>query len=255
MGKNYLLQDSPPAWTQEAYCPPRSKCSLCWSVGGGGTPQPGMGYPPTWDGVPPPTWDGVPPWTWDGVHLPRIWDGVPPWPDLGWGTPLPRLGCELTNKLKTVPSPILRMRAVINHEWSTSLGKVFHTHPSPCQVGRGPHPSPPTWKDQAGRRSSYPKKNQAGRTNHERALPSQPVGIGMGRCVCLVVLMGGCFVNDKFTWMPQQPFFPQEFARDCAQCDTQSHLLHPLLNRPHNCHLLYLHLKCAQGNTSPSVLN
>ena len=25
-------QESPPAWTQEAHCPPRSKCSLCCSV-------------------------------------------------------------------------------------------------------------------------------------------------------------------------------------------------------------------------------
>ena len=45
-------QESPPAWTQEAYRPPRSKCSLCWSVSwwgrGGGYPiqsKPGMGPP------------------------------------------------------------------------------------------------------------------------------------------------------------------------------------------------------------------
>ena len=96
----------------------------------------------TWDGVPPSrpdwgvsrvpptiqTWDGVTPLTqtWDGVpprpgmgYLPDVgwgtptqtWDGVTPHPDLGWGTP-PRSRWGLTNKLKTVPSPILRMRAV-----------------------------------------------------------------------------------------------------------------------------------------------
>ena len=55
--------------------------------------RPGMGYPPvqTWNGVPPPP--------------ARPWMGYPP-------PPPPR--CWLTNKLKTVPSPILRIRAVKN---------------------------------------------------------------------------------------------------------------------------------------------
>ena len=54
--------------------------------------------------------DGVPPaWTWDGV----------PYPDLGYPLSRPGMGyplsrCELTNKLKTVPSPILWMQAVIS---------------------------------------------------------------------------------------------------------------------------------------------
>ena len=58
-------KDSPPAWTQEAYRPPRNNCMLCCSVpGGGGTPSSpplphwkgpgtsdlgknlGLGYPP-----------------------------------------------------------------------------------------------------------------------------------------------------------------------------------------------------------------
>ena len=51
----YNKQKSPPAWTQKAYRPPHSKCSLCCSALG--TPaSPGMGYPP-----PPVTWMGVPP--------------------------------------------------------------------------------------------------------------------------------------------------------------------------------------------------
>ena len=48
-----------------------------------------------------------------GVH-PTIqtWLGYPPPPSRpGWGTPPPSR-CGLTNKLKTVPSPILQMRAV-----------------------------------------------------------------------------------------------------------------------------------------------
>ena len=49
-------QESPPAWTQEAYRLPRSKCSLCW---GGGTPSShgGGGYPIQswwWGGLPHP---------------------------------------------------------------------------------------------------------------------------------------------------------------------------------------------------------
>ena len=50
----YRKQESPPVWTQEAYRPPHSKCSLCWWGGTpsshGGVPpptiRPGMGYPP-----------------------------------------------------------------------------------------------------------------------------------------------------------------------------------------------------------------
>ena len=97
---------------------------------GWGTPHPDLqwGTPlpiQTWLGVPlvPPiqTWDGVPP-------IIQTWPGGTPSPDLGWGTspsrpgmgyPLPRPGmgyppprCGLKNKQKTVPSLILRMRAV-----------------------------------------------------------------------------------------------------------------------------------------------
>ena len=51
---NITIQESPPAWTQEAYRPARSKCYL---MGGWG-------------------------------HPPISWMGYPPsHPDLGWGTP------------------------------------------------------------------------------------------------------------------------------------------------------------------------
>ena len=66
----YFLQESTPAWTQEAYLPLRSKYSLCSSISGGwappscpagGTPSsPKRGYPIlTWLGYPPPVgWMG-----------------------------------------------------------------------------------------------------------------------------------------------------------------------------------------------------
>ena len=79
----YLQQESPPAWTQEAYRPPIAKYMLCCSsweypplllTGGlGGDPDLGWGYPPTGTG-----W-GTPIRTrWGYSH--------PHWK--GWGYPL-----------------------------------------------------------------------------------------------------------------------------------------------------------------------
>ena len=63
---NSKTQESPPAWTQEAYRPQRIKYSICCPIPGG-------------------------------------WGGEVP-----WGTPPPGV-----DRLKTLPSPILRMRSVI----------------------------------------------------------------------------------------------------------------------------------------------
>ena len=69
-----LKQESPPAWTQEAYRPPRSKYTLCCSS---------RGYPPNRGQIP------------------------------GWG-PAPPPGCERTDACENITFPILRMRTVIN---------------------------------------------------------------------------------------------------------------------------------------------
>ena len=85
-------QESPPAWTQEAYRPPHSKCSLCWlgtsaSHGGGGTPSShGRGLPHLVmvGGVPHPVMVGRYPiqsW-WGGYPIQSCWGypGYPPPP-------------------------------------------------------------------------------------------------------------------------------------------------------------------------------
>ena len=114
-------------------------CSVQWGAEMG-YPPPDMGYPldmgyPSldmgyhprhgylpWTWGPPPRW-GTPP----EMGYPRTWDGVPPYPDLKWGTPPTsdlRWGKPpppaSVNRLKILPSPILRMRAVkinIDKNW------------------------------------------------------------------------------------------------------------------------------------------
>ena len=99
-------QESPPAWTQEAYRPPCSKCSLCW-WGRGYPIQSRGGYPiqSWWGGtLGTPTiqnWLGkYPIQSWWGGGYPgypppsRPGMGHPPPSDLGWGIPPPSdLGC------------------------------------------------------------------------------------------------------------------------------------------------------------------
>ena len=94
-----------------ARCVASARYAALSNGGGGGVPHPVMmgvvPHPVMVGGTP-----GSPPiQTWDGVPL-QTCDGVPPHPDLEQGTPPPSK-CELTNKLKTAPSLILRMRAVI----------------------------------------------------------------------------------------------------------------------------------------------
>ena len=96
ISESKITQESPPEWTQEAYHPPHSKCSLCW--GGGGYPIQSWGEVPHPDlprgnlaGVPPPHHQdlaGVPSHHLDlaGVIPPTIstWLGYPPPPVKVW---------------------------------------------------------------------------------------------------------------------------------------------------------------------------
>ena len=133
-------QESPPVWTQEAYCMLCSKYMLCGSSWGN-PPSSDLGsvYTPilTWDGGTPPswTWDGVPllltwdggtppSWTWVGVPPILTWDGVPP---PHWQYRVTPLFEVWTDKLKTVPSPILLMRVVIRrYRWVRDMQPTAH---------------------------------------------------------------------------------------------------------------------------------
>ena len=100
-------EGSPPAWTQEAHHPLRSKYTLCCSgrgyppvlgsdLDGGSTPSQVGGYPltPAWTwgkGYTPPTWTwegGMhppPTWTWEGGMPPTwTWEGGTPPPPQMW---------------------------------------------------------------------------------------------------------------------------------------------------------------------------
>ena len=184
-----LLQESPPAWTQEAYRPPCSEYSFCCPTrvppppGGGGVPDPGtppgggVRVPPWGRGVPDPgtprggTWPGYPPGglgTPPGGYLTRVPPrGVPDpgtprggpgytpggggggVPDPGTppgGIQVPSPRCLMAfwemlqsimgygypplwtdrimdgqTRVKTLPSPILRMRAVTRNSNSLFL--------------------------------------------------------------------------------------------------------------------------------------
>ena len=136
-----LKQESPPAWPQEAYHPPRIKYLLCCSVSGGGYPVLARAVPqscPSW-GVPqsysfhgagtghphhglgyphlelgyPLARTGVPPaWDWD-TPLEKIWDqtpekepgtGVSPRKDLRWEMRDPPVWTDRLTPVKTLPS-------------------------------------------------------------------------------------------------------------------------------------------------------
>ena len=126
-------QESPPAWTQEAYRPPCSEYSFCCPTrvpppGGGGGGVPDLGTPPGGvpdPGTPPPrggggTWPGyppLPPGGGGGVPDPGTpppppgggggtGPGYPPPPPGGGGYPDPPSPprCGQTNKVKLLPS-------------------------------------------------------------------------------------------------------------------------------------------------------
>ena len=131
--------------------------------GEGTLSSPGTPSIQSWDWVPPCPdlgWGTPPPnWTWDGVlphpdlgwgtplpiswigYYPQTGPGVSP-PSVGWGNPQPGMGhsppvqtwdgvpplppsrCGLSNKLKTVPFPILRMRTVNKYNLSRTSSEI-----------------------------------------------------------------------------------------------------------------------------------
>ena len=106
-----LSQESPPAWTQEAYRPRRIKYSIYYPVRGGVAPPapppgqvwlevPEVGYPPV--GVPPARSNGG---TRGGVpHQSTPWSGPPPtWTWLGYPLGVDRQNDGQT-RVKTLPS-------------------------------------------------------------------------------------------------------------------------------------------------------
>ena len=102
-----LAQESPPVWMQEAYRLPCSEYSFCCPI---------LADPPDWPTQPnPPGWL-TPPADWS----PPGWGSWSP-PQLSWLTDPPPPD---VNRLKTVPSPILRMRAV---KMSSVLFSCFET--------------------------------------------------------------------------------------------------------------------------------
>ena len=96
------------------------------SPGQGGTPfSPGWGIgvtPSSSELAVPPTiqiWDGIPPSRPGMGYAPiQTWDGVPPRPPLP--PTHPPSSCGLTHNVKILPSPILRMRAVISSKYTSS---------------------------------------------------------------------------------------------------------------------------------------
>ena len=131
----YHKQESPPAWTQEAYRPPCSKCSLCCSVSwwGGGYIRGTGGYLiQSWMG-------GTPSWTWDGV--PHIsWMGYPHL-DLEWGTPLPGpgMGYPRPSQLDGVPPTWTWDGVPPSAGWSTPFLNLGWGYP-PCWLDGVPPP-------------------------------------------------------------------------------------------------------------------
>ena len=100
-----IKQESPPAWTQEPYCPPSSKCLLCClvSLRGGGFPI--QSWP---EGIPPPHPD-LGPWPGGGGVCPIGKDGGTPRHQEGEGTtPSGRMGAPPSppsGRMEVPPQP------------------------------------------------------------------------------------------------------------------------------------------------------
>ena len=100
-------QESPPAWMQEAYCPPCSKYSLCCPILAEPPSPIGWTWPPPTSWTWPPHWlDLTPPppagWTWPPPGGPD-----PPWLDLTWPRLPPQLDLTPPPQLSRLTDPPL----------------------------------------------------------------------------------------------------------------------------------------------------
>ena len=119
----YLWQENPPAWTQEAHHPPRSKCLLCWLGGGGFTPSSlGWRVPPVpgLGGYPIQSWMGEVP---QGAPCLDLGWGTPLRPDLRWGTP-PASVDRHTDSCQNITLPRTSYASGKNY-WETFRSWIF----------------------------------------------------------------------------------------------------------------------------------
>ena len=133
--KPSFKQESPPAWTQEAYRPPRSKCSLCPRSGGYPVPGPGGVPCPRSGGV------GVPCLRSGGMYPSQVWGGtqsqvqggypIPPSrPGMGYPLPLPRPGMGYPPDLRWGNPPA---RPGMGYP----LARLGMGYPPPARLGMG----------------------------------------------------------------------------------------------------------------------
>ena len=135
------IQESPPAWTQEAYCPPCSEYSFCCPI---------LADPP-------------PSWTWPPLPL---LDLTPPPPGWTWPT-TPRL--DLTHPLDLTPLP---PSPPAPQTWPPQLDLTPPAGPDPPQLDLTPPAGPdplPAGPDPPPAGPDPP----CGQTNKVKLLPSR----------------------------------------------------------------------------------
>ena len=123
----YSQQESPPAWTQEAYCPPCSEYSFCCPI---------LADPPATDLTPPPGyWPDPPPLTDPPPTHPGWTD-----PPLLAGQTWPPSPCWLTHPPPPTLAGLTWPPPPAGQTWPPP--KLDRPDPPPCRLDR-PDPDPP----------------------------------------------------------------------------------------------------------------